>query len=36
MAKTAKGNKWTRVSEYKRGNSIVRGHCRSTQSKKSK
>ena len=36
MAKTTKGSKWVRVPGYKRGNSMVKGHCRSTPNRKKK
>lgn len=36
MAKTTKGNKWVRVPGYKRGGSMVKGHCRSTPNRKKK
>ena len=36
MAKTAKGSKWVRVPEYKRGGSSVKEHCRSNPNRKKK
>lgn len=36
MAKTSKGSKWQRIAPYKRGNSMVKGHCRSTPNRKKK